>query len=63
LLIPYVLWNIINVLIRPIIIIGGRIIKNDGDWGRFSILFNELLDKGIWNIFWHYNTWELEQIY
>jgi hypothetical protein len=45
------------VLIRPIIILGGRIIKKDGDWGRFSIFLNELLDKGIWNIFWHYNTW------
>jgi hypothetical protein len=57
LLIPYILWNIINVLLRPVIILGGRIIKRDGDWGRFSIFFNELLDKGIWNIFLHYNTW------
>jgi hypothetical protein len=57
LVIPYVLWNIINVLIRPIIILGGRILKKDGEWERFSIFFNELLDKGVWNIFWHYNTW------
>jgi hypothetical protein len=54
---PYISWNIINVLIRPIIIIGGRIIKKDGDWGRVSIFFNELLDKGILNIFLHYNKW------
>jgi hypothetical protein len=45
------------VLIRPLVILGGRIIKRDGDWGRFSLFFKELLDKGIWNIFWHYNTW------
>ena len=57
LLIPYILWNIINVIIRPIIIWGGRIIKKDGDWDRFMIFFNELFDKGVWNIFWHYNTW------
>jgi peptidoglycan/LPS O-acetylase OafA/YrhL len=57
LLIPYIVWNLINVLIRPIIIIGGRIVKKDGDWGRFSLFFNEIMDKGIWNIFWHFNTW------
>jgi hypothetical protein len=57
LLVPYLLWNIINVIIRPVIIIGGRLIKKDGDWDRISIFFNELLEKGIWNIFWHYNTW------
>jgi hypothetical protein len=57
LLIPYLLWNSINVLIRPIIIIGGRLIKKDGGWERMPIFFNELLEKGIWNIFWHYNTW------
>jgi peptidoglycan/LPS O-acetylase OafA/YrhL len=57
LLIPYILWNIINIIIRPVIIWGGRIIKKDGDWNRFTIFFNELLDKGILNIFWHYNTW------
>jgi membrane-bound acyltransferase YfiQ involved in biofilm formation len=47
----------INVLVRPVVIIGGRIIKRDGDWGRFSLFFNELQEKGIGNIFWHYNTW------
>jgi hypothetical protein len=57
LLIPYLLWNIISVIIRPVIIIGGRLIKKDEDWDRILIFFNELLDKGIWNIFWHYNTW------
>lgn len=57
LLIPYLLWNIINVIIRPVIIIGGRLIKRDGDWNRMATFFNELLEKGIWNIFWHYNTW------
>jgi hypothetical protein len=45
------------VINRPITIIGGRLIKQDGDWGRMSIFFNGLLEKGIWNIFWHYNTW------
>jgi peptidoglycan/LPS O-acetylase OafA/YrhL len=57
LLIPYFLWNIINVLMTPVIIVGGRIIKRDGDWGRFSVFINEIMEKGIWNIFWHYNTW------
>jgi hypothetical protein len=57
LLIPYILWNLINVLIRPLVIVGGRFIKRDGDWGRFSLFFNELFDKGVWSIFWHYNTW------
>jgi fucose 4-O-acetylase-like acetyltransferase len=57
LLIPYISWNIINVLLRPAVIWGGRIIKKDGDWERFTIFFKELFDKGIWNIFWHYNTW------
>jgi hypothetical protein len=57
LLIPYILWNLINVILRPVIILGGRIIKKDGDWERFTLFFNELIDKGIWNIFLHYNTW------
>jgi fucose 4-O-acetylase-like acetyltransferase len=57
LLVPYILWNIICVIIRFVSIWGGRIIKKDGDWERFTIFFNELLDKGIWDIFWHYNTW------
>jgi hypothetical protein len=57
LLIPYVLWNLINVIIQPLIIIGGCVIKKDGNWNRLSIFFNELIEKRIWNIFWHYNTW------
>jgi hypothetical protein len=43
--------------LRPVIIFGGRIIKKDGDWERFTLFFNELIDKGLWNIFLHYNTW------
>jgi hypothetical protein len=57
LLIPYLLWNTLSVIIRPIMIAGGRLIKKDGDWNRITIFFNELLEKGIWNIFWRYNTW------
>jgi hypothetical protein len=57
LLIPYILWNLINVLIRLAIILVGCILKKDNEWKRFYNLLNELLDKGIWNIFWHYNTW------
>jgi hypothetical protein len=57
LLIPYILWNLINVLLRLFVILGGRIIKKDGHWDHFIFFFKELLDKRIWNIFWHYNTW------
>ena len=57
LLIPYLLWNIINVAIRPAVIVAGRLLKRDWEWDRFSIFLNELSEKGIWNIFWHYNTW------
>jgi len=57
LLIPYILWNTINVIIHPVIIIGGRIVKGDGDWNRLLIFLDTLLKKGIWNIFLHYNTW------
>jgi hypothetical protein len=57
LLIPYLLWNTINVIVRLMIIVGGRLIKKDGDWDRMTIFFNELTEKGLWNIYWHYNTW------
>jgi len=57
LLIPYMLWNTIQVMITPVIIIGGRIVKKDGDWNRLPVFFNTLIEKGIWNIFLHYNTW------
>jgi hypothetical protein len=57
LLIPYILWNLIKVILQPVMILGGRLIKKDGEWERFALFFNELIDKGIWNIFLHYNTW------
>jgi peptidoglycan/LPS O-acetylase OafA/YrhL len=57
LLIPYVLWNTISVLATPLVTIAGRLIKQDGDWDRLTIFINEIMEKGIWNIFWHYNTW------
>lgn len=57
LIIPYLLWNVIGVLSTPIGLIGGRIIKQDGDWRRIIYFFDELWEKGVWNIFWRYNTW------
>jgi hypothetical protein len=39
---PHVLWNFINVIIRPIITVGGRLIKKDGDWERLTNFLNEL---------------------
>jgi peptidoglycan/LPS O-acetylase OafA/YrhL len=57
LLIPYVLWNTISVSVTPFVIIAGRLIKQDNEWDRLSLFFNGIMEKGIWNIYWHYNTW------
>jgi hypothetical protein len=57
LFIPYVLWNTIAALTTPISLIGGRIVKQDGDLGRIPEYFQSILDKGILNIYWHFNTW------
>jgi peptidoglycan/LPS O-acetylase OafA/YrhL len=57
LLIPYILWNIITVFVRFTGIIGKRIIKKSEDWNPLSNFISEIMEKGIWNIFWHYNTW------
>lgn len=56
-LIPYLLWNVIATFTIPIQLIAGRIIKQDGDWNRIAEYFLEIHDKGVWNIFWHFNTW------
>jgi hypothetical protein len=57
LLIPYVLWNLIAILSQLAMIWGGGIIKQEGDYGSFTLFFNDILDKGIGNIFWHFSTW------
>jgi len=57
LLIPYILWNAIAVAATPLVIAGGRIVKGDGDWGRLAAFLDGLREKGVGNIFWHYNTW------
>jgi peptidoglycan/LPS O-acetylase OafA/YrhL len=57
LLIPYILWNVITVFVRFARIIGKRIIKGGRDWDPLSNFINEIMEKGTWNIFWHYNTW------
>lgn len=57
LLIPYLLWNVIATFTMPVSLIAGRIFKQDGDWDRIAEYFLEIRDKGIWNIFWNFNTW------
>ncbi|MDR3284097.1 MAG: acyltransferase [Treponema sp.] len=57
LVVPYLLWNIIPILAVVFISITGRIIKQDGDWGRILAFFNTIRERGVWNIFWNYNQW------
>lgn len=57
LLIPYFLWNIISILFQFFTIFVGRICKHDNEWFRLSDAWNEIFDKGILNVFWHYTDW------
>lgn len=57
LLIPYILWNIIEILSKPILIICRRLYSGNFDWQCIPDYFQKIHDKGVLSIFWNYYTW------
>lgn len=57
LVVPYVIWNLVNVSIPFVVIVGGRILKGDGEWKRLLSTFHSIEERGLLNVFWHYHTW------
>ena len=56
LLIPYLIWNTIAALTRPVLLIASSIV-NRTSFSGISEYFQSILEKGILNIYWHFNTW------
>jgi hypothetical protein len=57
LFVPYVLWILIAVICQAGLICAGRIVRQDGDWGRLAAFFNETFEKGVWSLFWDFSKW------